>query len=153
MKPGAATQLTYQQLHAAVAGNAAAFRIVTRLAPVGGAGDKVFPPTYKHPDADRAMYAFEERRINGREVRTVLLDSAASQANRLEEALLRAVERGDCDIPVLSVTIPRTGAVATRVTALDAPHRVTDAIFRDSNLNGKRFHDSPVGKGPSAGIT
>jgi CRISPR-associated protein Csb1 len=140
-------KLTYDWLRESIAGNAAAFRCLTRLTPVGGEGDKVFPPTYKHPDADTSMYAFEERRIGGRQVRTVLLDSVASQANRLEESLLRAFEGGECDIPVLSVTVPRSGDGAnTRVTALDAPHRITDAIFRDSDLDGKRFRDSPLGR-------
>jgi CRISPR-associated protein Csb1 len=85
--------LTVDRLSSAVAGNAAAVRIVTRLSPAGGEGDKVFPPTYKHPDKEQSMYAVEDRRIDGRQRPTVLLDSAASQANRMEEALLRAFER------------------------------------------------------------
>src|SRR5579871_1940140 len=138
--------LTFKWLRDAVAGRAAALRVVTRLAPVGGPGDKVFPPTYKRPNADQSLYAEESRRVDGREVQTVLLDSAASQANRIEEALLRAFERQECDIPVLAVTVPRVGASPTRVTALDAPHRLTDAIFRDSLLDGVAFRESPMGK-------
>ncbi len=146
MSDRTAQALTFDSLNSAVVGNAAAVRIVTRLSPAGGEGDKVFPPTYKHPDKDQSMYAVEDRRIDGRQVPTVLLDSAASQANRMEEALLRAFERSECDIPILSVTIPRPGSTSTRVTVLDAPHRVSDAIFRDSEMDGKRFRDSPLGK-------
>jgi CRISPR-associated protein Csb1 len=138
--------LTLERLHLAVTGKAAAIRILTRLVPAGGDGDKVFPPTYKHPDKDQSMYAVESRRIDGRTVDTVLLDSAASQANRLEEALLRAFEQEECDLPVLAVIIPRSGPAPTRVTALEAPHRLTDAIFRDSTLDGKPFRDSTVGR-------
>ncbi len=138
--------LTFDLLHSTMSGKAAAVRVLTRLVPVGGDGDKLFPPTYKHPDRDQSIYALETRRIDGREVPTVLLDSVASQANRLEEALLRAFERDECDLPVLSVTVPRANAPATRVTALEAPHRLTDAIFRDSTLDGKRFRDSALGK-------
>jgi CRISPR-associated protein Csb1 len=141
-----AQTLSLDRLHAAVAGSDAAIRIITHLGPAGGNGDKLFPPTYKHPDKDASTYAVESRRIDGREVKAVLLDSAASQANRMEEALLRAFERKECDIPILSVTIPRPGLTPTRVTILDAPHRVSDAIFRDSNLDGKRFRDSTNGK-------
>jgi CRISPR-associated protein Csb1 len=137
--------LTFDRLYSSVTHNAAV-RIITRLGPAGGDGDKIFPPTYKHPDKDASIYAVETRRIDGREVKAVLLDSAASQANRMEEALLRAFERKECDIPVLSVTIPRPGSTPTRVTVLDAPHRVSDAIFRDSNIDGKRFRDSTIGK-------
>jgi CRISPR-associated protein Csb1 len=136
--------LTLDRLQSALAG--AAIRIITRLGPAGGEGDKLFPPTYKHPDNDSSTYAVEDRRIDGREVKAVLLDSAASQANRMEEALLRAFERNESDLPLLCVTIPRGSATATRVTVLDAPHRLTDAIFRDSNLEGKRFRESSLGK-------
>jgi CRISPR-associated protein Csb1 len=139
-------QLSFDHLHAAIAGNAATIRVVTHLQPAGGDGTKVFPPTYKHPSRDGATYAVEIRRIGGRKVRTVLLDSVASQANRLEQALLQAFRDEGCDLPLLAVIIPRSGAPATCVTALDAPHRVTDAIFRDSLLDGKRFRESPIGK-------
>ncbi len=138
--------LTDEQLRAAVAGNAAAVRVVTRLVPAGGDGDKLFPPTYKSAQGDSSTYAFEPRRMDGREVQAVLLDSAASQANRLEEALLKAFDRGECDLPVLSVTIPRPSGTSTRVTVLDAPHRLTDAIFRDSLFDGKPLRESPLGK-------
>jgi CRISPR-associated protein Csb1 len=138
--------LTLKRLQSAVAGQAAAIRVLTRLVPAGGSGDKVFPPTYKHPDRDLSTYASETRRIDGREVATVLLDSVASQANRLEEALLKAVERDECQLPLLSVCIPREGKAATRVTSLEAPHRFTDAIFRDCLLDGQGFRGSPLGK-------
>jgi CRISPR-associated protein Csb1 len=32
------------------------------------------------------------------------------------------------------------------ITSLDAPHRIADAIFRDSKLNDKNFRESVVGK-------
>lgn len=138
--------LSFDRLRAAVGGSDAAVRVVTRLVPAGGDGDKVFPPTYKHPGKDASTYAFETRRIGGREVAVVLLDSVASQANRMEQALLAAFREDKCDLPVLSVAVPRSAGPDTVVTALDAPHRVSDAIFRDSLLDGKRFRDSAVGK-------
>ena len=33
-----------------------------------------------------------------------------------------------------------------RVTSLEAPHRIADAILRDSELNGKPFRSSDEGK-------
>src|SRR5262245_26462123 len=103
-------------------GRGNALRVVTHLEPVGGPGDKVFPATY-----EGAKYATERRRIDGQEVEAVLLDSVQSQANRMEAALLEAVRRGDCELPVLEVTIPRSRGDSV-VTSLDAPHRVFDAI-------------------------
>jgi CRISPR-associated protein Csb1 len=120
-------------------GGACALRAVTHLDPAGGPGDKIFPPTY-----DGGTYAAEKRLIDGREVETVLLDSVQSQANRMEAALLEAVRRGDCELPLLQVTVPRPAGPAV-VTSLDAPHRAFDAIFRDSLLDGQSFRASPAG--------
>jgi CRISPR-associated protein Csb1 len=146
MPPQPAPELTLERLHAAVSGNAAAVRIVTKLTPAGWSGDKVFPPTYKHPDRDGATYAFEDRRIEGKEVKAVLLDSVASQANRMEEELREAFYDGTLTLPLLTVTVPRSGGGATRVTSLDAPHRMTDAIFRDSLHENTPFRKSRLGK-------
>jgi CRISPR-associated protein Csb1 len=121
-------------------GGLSAVRVVTHLEPAGGPGDKVFPPTY-----EGGKYATEKRRIDGEVVEAVLLDSVQSQANRMESALLQAFRDGTCDLPVLQVTIPRVNG-DTVVTALQAPHRVFDAIFRDSLLGGKKFRESPLGK-------
>ncbi len=143
-----ATVLTLQQLQEAVAGRAAALRCRSRLQPAGGPGDKVFPPTYVG-----GVYAVEDRRIDGRVVRCVLLDSVQSQANRMEEVLLQAflpnwrelkTDGPDpkCDLPVLAVYVENHGWV----TSLTAPHRIHDAILRDSNLNGTRFRDSEIGE-------
>jgi CRISPR-associated protein Csb1 len=55
--------LSFDQLKEAVAGPAAAIRLVQRLEPAGGASDKVFPPTYAG-----GIYAAETRRINDRPV-------------------------------------------------------------------------------------
>lgn len=127
--------------------NAAAFRRKRVLQPVGGKGDKIYPPTY--PEERRGQgprHVFERRRIDGREVWCVLLDSVQSQANRLEEALLTAVREGSMELPYLTVDFRNTGLSGlTEVTSLDAPHRVYDAILRDSVLDGQPFMKSPLG--------
>lgn len=79
--------LTYDELHKAVAGSAAAFRLTLKLEAVS---PKVFPPTY-----EGGKYATEDRNIDGKTVPCVLLDSVPSQANRMELALHEAVEGGD----------------------------------------------------------
>jgi len=146
--------LTYQQLFDAVK-TGAAFRSRTRLQPAGGEGDKVFPPTYAG-----AVYAQELRRVPGRDdlVRCVLMDSVPSQANRCEEALQDAVDEGRIQIPVAEVDFGDVPIVEPgsdddglfepigRVTSLEAPHRIADAILRDSELDGKPFRKSDEGK-------
>jgi len=137
-------ELTLEKLRDAVSGTAAAFRCVTEYQPAGGPGDKVFPPTYSG-----GVYAFENRRINGKVVPCVLLDSVQSQANRMELALLDVWEREeDFSLPVIVVDFSQSKLPAEvgrnwRVTSLEVPHRIADAILRDSKLdNGTLFKDS-----------
>lgn len=163
------TALTFEELQKAVR-SAAAIRLRAVLDGMGGDGDKVFPTTYAG-----GVYAVEDRRIDGKVVRCALLDSVQSQANRMEEALLGAFlptwrefgkaqaagadplaalsdvsNANTCDLPLLALYIDNHGCV----TSLTAPHRVHDAIFRDSNIdettNGNtsptRFRESRIGR-------
>jgi CRISPR-associated protein Csb1 len=136
--------MDYDTLHNAVSGTAAAFRSRTKLQPAGGEGDKVFPPTYAG-----AVYAKEERQIDGKKVPCVLLDSVQAQANRLEEALQRALDAGTLKgIPVLNVDFTGFGLLDEigRVSSLEAPHRIADAILRDSLHGEQPFRKSELGK-------
>ena len=147
--------LTLAGLRRAVAGTAAAFRCVTEYQPAGGPGDKVFPPTY-----EGGKYALEKRRLPDREepVDCVLLDSVQSQANRMELALLDAWERGRdhpekdgrFPLPVITVDFGKArdaGALqkVLKITSLEAPHRIADALLRDSVLGDKPFRKSDIG--------
>ncbi len=139
---GSTPILSLKDLRAAVTGAAAAFRCITDYEPAGGMGDKVFPPTY-----EGGKYATEERRINGGIEPCVLLDSVQSQANRMEQVLLEAWERKRITLPV--ITVDFTGCdlpKPLRVTSLEAPHRVADALLRDSLLDGKVFRKSEPGR-------
>lgn len=124
-----------------------ALRSVTRLQPAGGPGDKVFPPTYSADGANH-KYAVEERQLGDRVATTVLLDSVASQANRAELALLEGWKSGDLTFPVPYVDFTGDEDVADigRLTVLEAPHRIADAIFRDSLLDGTLFRLSDIGR-------
>ena len=136
----------------------AALRRRQRLQPVGGPGDKIFPPTFKG-----AVYAMEPRRVQGRDelVNCVLLDSVQSQANRMELALQEALDMKRIKIPLLEVDFTEydpTGDdegekknerlidVIGKITSLQVPHRVADAILRDSELDGVAFRQSEKGK-------
>src|SRR5262249_49920433 len=86
------------------------------------------------------------RRINGATVRCVLLDAVQSQANRLEAALQNAYDEGALRFPLVLVDFSKAGVSRDRVTALEAPHRIADAILRDSTLGKVPFRDSAPGK-------
>lgn len=140
--------LTFQQLRDAVGGKSVALRARTELQPAGGKGDKIFPPSYMLEGRAKHKYAVEERvRSNGTETTTVLLDSVASQANRAETALLEGYERNELDFPVPFVDFTGHGDLTDyeKITVLEAPHRLADAIFRDSMLDGTLFRLSRVG--------
>ena len=152
------SKLVLETLQDAITGNAAAFRCRRRLQPAGGEGDKVFPPTFAG-----AVYAIEQRRVPGRDdpVSCVLLDSVQSQANRMELALQEAVDAHRLRLPLVEVDFSEhdpTGDLDAdrdagrlldtvgKVTSLQAPHRLADAILRDSELDGVPFRQSDIGK-------
>ena len=139
-------ELAIEQLSAAVAGEAVALRSIMRLQPADGPGGKVFPPTYAATAENR--YVVEERQVGDRIVTTVLLDSVASQANRAELALLEGWESGELSFPVPYVDFTGEPGVEDlgRITVLEAPHRLADAIFRDSLLDGTLFRLSDIGR-------
>ncbi|MFQ3648931.1 MAG: type I-U CRISPR-associated RAMP protein Csb1/Cas7u [Gemmataceae bacterium] len=157
------TELNLTKLQELVrSGAAARSRVV--LQPAGGEGTKVFPPTYAG-----AVYAMEKRRLPGytEPVDCVLLDSVQSQANRMEEALQQAVDAGRISIPVVEVDFTpfenhkdKTLCLLEpmgKVTSLQAPHRIVDAILRDSVVNeegedkGKLFRAKDGAKESSIG--
>ena len=137
--------MTFEELQQAVR-EAAAIRRRQRLQPAGGQGDKIFPLTYPG-DNNVATHVFERRRMDGEEKTCVLIDSVQSQANRMEEALLAAAEAGSIPVPRLVVDFPGAGLNSVgAISSLDAPHRIFDAILRDSEIAGQRFGDSDLGK-------
>lgn len=136
--------INLQTLKDAVGRTAAAFRCVTDYQPAGGPGDKVFPPTY-----EGGKYATEERidPETGESRHCVLLDSVQSQANRMELALLEAHRVGSVKLPLLVTRFDQEELLKKfAVTSLDAPHRIADALFRDSLLDGTIFRKSEKGR-------
>jgi CRISPR-associated protein Csb1 len=141
------SKFTYENLLASVAGNGVGIRARTQLEPLGGPGDKIFPPTYGVDARAETKYAMDTRRVNGEDVPSVLLDSVSSQANRFELALLEAIRSGELQLPLISVDFRSAPGVEDLdlLSALEVPHRVYDAVLRDSLLGGSMFRLSDVG--------
>lgn len=126
----------------AMLGGLAALRCRRRLVPAGGASDKVFPATY-----EGGRYALEHRRVDGRDAPCVILDSVQSQANRMEGGLLELWRSEQLELPVVQVDFASAGLPEFgTVTSLDAPHRIFDAILRDSLLDGVPFPETTIGR-------
>jgi CRISPR-associated protein Csb1 len=135
----------YQELLSAVAftGSRAVLRMTATYQPAAGPGSRVFPPTYPAQNG-QPPYVLEKRRIDGAERDDVLLDSVQSQANRAEEALLRAQHAGTVQLPLLQVE--HTGAAPVVLSSLEFPHRYADAYLRDSVLDGVAFDRTELGR-------
>lgn len=141
--------LDMNSLKRLVTGDAVAIRGTATLEPAGGPGDKIFPPTHAVDNNNKrpgAKYAFETRRISGQDVTCVLIDSVQSQANRMEEALEALWAEKRIALPVVSVDFSSIAPEVGRVTSLTAPHRIADALLRDSLLDGQLFRLSGIGK-------
>ena len=113
-------KLTYEDLKQAVSGTAAGIRSITRLEPLGGPADKLYPPTFGdavrlpvpvgevREERRKTKYALEWRRIAGTAKLCVVLDSVASQANRMEVALLDGYDRGEWISPTQNTMTRRS---------------------------------------------
>lgn len=97
-----------------------------------------------------SKYAWEQRLIDGVKTDCVILDSVQSQANRVEQALKNEFFNAgapECEIPVVDVDFAAVGLPEIgHITSLDAPHRIADAILRDSLDGNDKFRDTEAGK-------
>lgn len=120
-------------------GIASAVRLRGRMQPAGGAGSKIMPPTYA--GSDGPVYVEERRVIDGSEpVPCVSLDSVASQANRMEDALSEAIDGGRASVPTIWVDQGKFG----RHSALSFSHRSFDAWIEDAELDGEPFGETDL---------
>lgn len=144
--------LTLAELTDAVAGDTAGVRTRVHLEPLGGSDDKVFPPTYGVPDNAATRYAIEQRVVRGADgtehsEESVVLDSVSSQANRFELTLLDAIRDGAIEMPVTSVDFRTIDDLESfdRISDYEAPHRIFDALLRDSLDGDLLFRSGEIG--------
>jgi CRISPR-associated protein Csb1 len=113
-------------------------RLSISLAPV--AGNVVYPPTFAPAEsAPPKTPAGHNWRPDG----SVVLDTPQSQANRIEDAILRAMHRGVLTYPDIRLKIPGEGTVSV----LELSHRAYDAtLFHALDAKGTAFRHTAVGK-------
>lgn len=135
----------YDELRSAAAfqDDRALIRVRTVYESAGGQGARIYPPTYPASPGE-SPYVVESKIVNGEVREDVLLDSVPSQANRAEEALLRAHTEGRVRLPLLQ--IDHQGAAPLRLTSLELPHRYADAYLIDSRIDGIAFDKTEIGK-------
>jgi len=138
--------MNYKLLHTAVQ-SAAGLRLRIRLQPLYGQGEIVFPCTVAG-----GKYQISNRRIPGydQSVACAILDSVQSQANRMEDALLADIGSGKLKLPHLVTDFSQVEGLVKeigKITCFEAPHRIFDAILRDSvNADGKHFPLTDLGQ-------
>jgi CRISPR-associated protein Csb1 len=138
--------MTYTALLQAVQ-SAAGLRLRLRLQPMYGQGEIVFPCTVAG-----GKYQISNRRIPGydQSVSCAILDSVQSQANRMEDALLADIRSGNLHLPHLETDfsgVKDLEKAIGKITCFEAPHRIFDAILRDSvDDEGKHFPLTELGK-------
>ncbi len=128
-----------QLLHATK--TAAGLRLRLRLQPLYGEGEIVFPCTVAG-----GKYQTSKRRIPGysESVECTIIDSVQSQANRMEDALLADIRAGNIFLPHVVTDFTDVEKDLEKpvgsITCFEAPHRIFDAILRDSvDEDGKHF--------------
>lgn len=120
--------------------SAAGLRLRLRLQPLYGPGEIVFPCTVAG-----GKYQISNRRIPGYDhsIPCVILDSVQSQANRMEDALLADIRAGMLRLPYVLTDFSGIEGLEKEIgeiTCFEAPHRIFDAILRDSvDADGVHF--------------
>ncbi len=133
-------------LHQAVQ-SAAGLRLRLRLQPLYGPGEVIFPCTVAG-----GKYQTSKRRIPGftESVDCTIIDSVQSQANRMEDALLEDIRAGHLHLPHVATDFSGVEGLEKPVgtiTCFEAPHRIFDAILRDSvDETGRHFPLTTLGK-------
>lgn len=134
---------------------AAGLRLRLKLQPLYGIGEIVFPPTVA--DEKGPKYLDSERRIPGYEEKMpcTTIDSVQSQANRMEKALLADIREGNIKLPHIETDFSGISGLVKpvgKITCFEAPHRVFDAIIRDSVDEDEDRKHFPLTKAGAAAI-
>ena len=123
----------------AAAQQASAITLRARLIPANALPDDkklfVLPPTY----AEIGHLASPERADGTHQY--ILIESTQSWANRLEELL---------DRPEVGVGALQVSAAGRLLSVNGLPHRVFDALLRDSELAGQPFRETALGQSLTA---
>lgn len=145
-------------------GGPLALVVESHLEPVAGFDAVVAPPRYK--EGKNSAYIFERRFISLSEgdgpipVKTVLLDSRESNANRMEEAIAEQVQITNtvfAKMPKIKVTYPRANVEKLKDSLplrngsetegeiffydFGLPHRIYDGHIRFANMNDARLSE------------
>lgn len=125
------------------AGGATVLSSVTDLVPAAGTHAGIAPARYV--TGNRGIYAYETRFIGGESQSVVIVDSKASQINRIEEAIALAIQEGDPALTRMpSVRVRYEGHPEYTSFDYQLPHRFTDGHIRFGTHDGAPVTDDPL---------
>lgn len=137
------SSLSYDLLTAACsAGGPSVLTAVTELKPAAGEHAGIAPARYSKKGSKAGLYAFETRFIDGEPQHVVVVDSKASQLNRVEDALALALSEGEDEalkkMPRISVKYE-----GFEKHDFELPHRFSDAHIRFGTAENKPVTEHP----------
>lgn len=124
-------------------GGAATLTSVTELSAAEGPHGGIAPARFVAARGNSSTYCYEQRFIDGEAANCVLIDGKASQLNRVEHEITKAIVDG---VQPLSLT-PRIVvhyADGTTASDLELPHRLYDGHIRSGHVDGKSVTEHPL---------
>lgn len=124
-------------------GGAATLTSVTQLTAAEGPHGGIAPARFVASRGSTGTYCYEQRFIDGQAANCVLVDGKASQLNRIEDEIVKAI---DDDVAPLSLTPHVVVRYASGTTASDLqlPHRLYDGHIRAGHVDGKSVTEHPL---------
>lgn len=144
MKGSIMDPLTFADVDSACrAGGATVLSSVTDLVPAAGSHAGIAPARYV--TGNQGTYAYETRYIDDEAKSAVIVDSKASQLNRIEEAIALAIQEGDPALSRMpSIRVHYEGHPEYTSFDYQLPHRFTDGHIRFGTHEGKPVTEDPI---------
>ena len=118
--------------------------VVDLIPDAGFSMNRVMPPIYIDGDKKKMHHIEHRADENGKPVKIVILDSIQSTANRAELAALFAMQTND--LRMADITFKVKALNNRDISILQLSHRIFDATLRDTEIEGKTFVESDIGK-------
>ncbi|MDH6196718.1 CRISPR-associated protein Csb1 [Mycobacterium frederiksbergense] len=117
-------------------GGAATLTSVTDLVAAEGPHGGIAPARFVPARGGGGTYCYEQRFIDGEAATCVLVDAKASQLNRCEDEIVKAIADGTEPLALTPRVVVRY-ADGTTASDLQLPHRLFDGHIRAGHVDGK----------------
>jgi CRISPR-associated protein Csb1 len=126
-------------------GGAATLSSVTDLVAAEGPHGGIAPARFVPARGNGATFCYELRFIDGVPANCVLVDGKASQLNRVEDEIVKAIADGVEPLSLTPRVVVRYGD-GTAASDLQLPHRLYDGHIRAGQVDGKSVTEHPTYK-------